>query len=372
MERGHTGTNWIPILLVAALCAIGLMTLSSTDYYSGDAFHRNQMVRMLVGVMVCLAFRYIDIRLFERFALGGYVVVVLLLIGTALVGKEVYGSRRWLDLGGVVVQPSELMKVALILALARFIHRTKGAEEYTIRHLLKPFALILLPCALVVNQPDLGTTLILVFISGSMLFFEGIRFQSVLLLLALAGLIVPMAWQFDMIEEYQKDRVILWIQGDELDASDPEQKRILDKNLQTEQALWAIGSGKMVGKGRLEGNRSRLKYLPEIHNDFIIAIYAEEYGFLGVMGLLAIYVFLFLWILRVAKNTSQKFSAMVAIGTGAMLFWQFFVNIGMVTGLLPVVGLTLPFVSYGGSSLLTSFIALGLVLNIRSGRVKIA
>ena len=125
------------------------------------------------------------------------------------------------------------------------------------------------------------------------------------------------------------------------------------------------------GKGRKEGNRARLRYLPEIHNDFIIAIYAEEYGFLGVMGLLGIYALLFFWILQLARDTRQKFYAMVAVGTGAMLFWQFFVNIGMVTGILPVVGLTLPFMSYGGSSLLTSFIALGLLLNIRSGRVKI-
>jgi rod shape determining protein RodA len=359
------------LVCVFVLMAISLINLKSADYYSGDSFHRAQAVWMVLGAVAAFLVALVDIRTIERLSHVGYVFLTVLLIATALFGREVSGSTRWLAMGGMVIQPSEFMKVGLILALARHVFRTKGPDAYTLRDLVRPLAFIGLPFALIVTQPDLGTSIILLLVSASMLFYEGIRFRTVVMLIGVVGLVIPIAWKFDLIERYQKDRVVLWMMGDELDPGNAEEKRILDKNLQTEQALWAIGSGRVVGKGLEGGGRSRLKYLPEIHNDFILAIYAEEQGFLGCALLLALFHALIAWGLGVAHGSSDKFSTLVAAGVSFMFFWQLVVNVGMVTGLLPVVGSQLPFLSYGGSSLLTTFIGIGLLFNVATSRVKV-
>jgi rod shape determining protein RodA len=294
-----------------------------------------------------------------------------MLILTAIFGKEVNSSRRWLSVGTMVVQPSEFMKMGMVIALAKFVQRTKGAEAYNMSNLIKPFLLILLPFALIIVQPDLGTALILLFIASSIVFFEGVRLRTFVMLIGIVGLTVPLAWQFELIEGYQKDRIVLWMMEEELDPTIEEEKRILDKNLQSEQAKWAIGRGRSTGTGLMSGVRSRLKYLPEIHNDFILAIYAEEQGFVGCVILLFLYFCVIAWGLAVAASAREKFGALVAVGVSAMIFWQVVVNVGMVTGMLPVVGSQLPVLSYGGSSLLTTFMGFGLLLNISVSRVKI-
>ena len=271
----------------------------------------------------------------------------------------------------MVIQPSEFMKIGMILALAKFVQRTKGAEAYTMANLAKPFLLILFPFSLIIIQPDLGTALILLFIATSIVFFEGVRLRTFVMLIGIVGLTVPVAWQFELIEGYQKDRIVLWLMEEELDPTVEEEKRILDKNLQSEQAKWAIGRGRVTGTGLMEGVRSRLKYLPEIHNDFILAIYAEEQGFVGCIFLLFLYFSVIVWGLSVASNAREKFGALIAAGVAGMVFWQVIVNVGMVTGMLPVVGSQLPVLSYGGSSLLTTFMGFGLLLNVSVSRVKI-
>lgn len=363
--------NFLGVVSVIALTAVGLVNLASVDYYSGDSFHRAQLVWMLLGYVVAIIVFFIDLRVFYNLAYVGYGVLMGLLVATRLFGLEVNNSTRWLVVGGMQLQPSEFMKMALILALARLVHQTKGSEPYTLRTLGKPFALTVPPALLVLIQPDLGTSLIILFIAASVLLLEGIRLRTILFLGGIAMLVVPISWEYDLIHRYQKDRVTLWLNADNLDPSDPEEKRILDKNLQSEQALWAIGSGRVLGKGIRGGGKSRLRYLPEMQNDFVIATFAEEHGFVGCFVLSGLYFALLVWVTRVARGAKERFGSLVAVGVGAMVFWQYFVNIGMVTGLLPVVGLTLPLLSYGGSSILTTFVGFGLLLNISVSKVKL-
>lgn len=364
--------NFIGVVAVIALTAVGLVNLASVDYYSGDSFHRAQLVWMLLGYVVAIIVFFVDIRVFYNLAYVGYGVLLALLIATRLFGLEVNNSTRWLVIGGMQLQPSEFMKMGLILALARLVHQTKGNEPYTLKTLAKPFVLTAPPAALVLIQPDLGTSLIILFVAVSVLLVEGVRLRTVLFIGGVALLVVPISWEYDLIHRYQKDRVTLWLNAENLDPSNPEEKRILDKNLQSEQALWAIGSGRMLGKGLRGGGKSRLRYLPEMHNDFVIATFAEEHGFAGCFALSALYFAVLIWALRVAKDAKERFGSLVAAGVAAMIFWQYFVNIGMVTGLLPVVGLTLPLLSYGGSSILTTFVGIGLLLNISVSKVKLA
>lgn len=365
--RGH----WVGILAIVLLTSIGIINLASADFYSSDAYHRTQLVWTLVASLVGLAAFLIDIRVVERNAYLLYGLILVLLVLTAAIGHRVNNSTRWIIIAGQQMQPSEFMKAALIIALARMIHRNSSGEPLSLRGLMRPAGLVGIPALLVVTQPDLGTTLVLIFISFSMLAFHGIRIRTLLLLLGLAGLVVPIAWEFDFIRGYQKDRVRLWLGAEELDPKNPVHKKILDKNLQTEQALWAIGSGQFVGKGLRGGARSRLKYLPEMHNDFIIATFAEEHGFIGCVALSGLYWVLVVWALGVARRARERFHSMIAVGFAAMVFWHFFVNVGMVTGMLPVVGLPLPLLSYGGSSALTILASFGLLLNVATSRVKL-
>lgn len=363
-------SNWLGILVVLALSAIGLVNLASSDYYSSDEYHKSQIIWMLLGYIVAFLIASLDLRIFERLAYVGYGLVMVLLGATMIFGRQINNSTRWIEIGNMVLQPSEFMKVAIILALARYTHRTKRSGKFTLPELIMPTVIIGAPSVLVLLQPDLGTTLMIVVVAIGMLLFEGIRFRSLLSVAGIVLLLVPVAWQLDVVHPYQKDRVRLWLNPDQFKL-DPEGKKVLDKKLQPEQALWAVGSGRLLGKGLKGGARSRLKYLPEMHNDFIIATFAEEHGFVGCSVLTALFYVLSLWIYRVARGARERFGAMVAAGVGTMIFSGFFVNIGMVIGLLPVVGVTLPLLSYGGSSILTTFIGVGLVLNVSVSRGKV-
>jgi len=260
------------------------------------------------------------------------------------------------------------MKPALVLHLSQYFHREHSTERYTLLRLLKPLGLVAIPAALILSQPDLGTSLIVIAVGFSVMFFEGIRLRSFLILLGIVLLIVPIAWQTGIIKPYQKERVEIWLT---LSKAESTGKKQLGKEMQPEQALWAIGSGQWTGKGGLQGVQSRLKYLPEMHTDFILATFAEERGFLGCTFLLGLYVVLILALLRMAVEARGRFGVLVSVGAVAMLFWQILFNVGMVLAIFPVVGVTLPFLSYGGSSTLSTMFAVGLALNagIHKGQV---
>ena len=357
--------NWnlvvIPIILL--LSVISLINLRNADYYSGDIYHQKQVIWYLLAIIVGVVVAALDLKIFERLAWPSYVVTVLLLVFTLVSGKTVNNARRWVEIAGFTFQPSEYIKLAMILVLAKVLRETHRPEYHTIRSLWKVFLIVLGPSLLVVMEPDLGTTLLVIFTATTIILYEGVKWRSLAILVGVFLLIFPLAWKFDLIREYQKNRVRLWLDPDQF-KWDPNAKKLLDKTLQPEQALWAIGAGGFLGKGSFQGSKTRLKYLPEMQTDFILATYAEEHGFLGCMVLGALYTILFLWGAYVARTARDRFGVLVAVGVTAYLGWQSIMNIGMVTGMLPVVGITLPFMSYGGSSLLSVMVGIGLLMNI--------
>ena len=357
--------NWnlvvIPVILL--LSVISLINLRNADFYSGDIYHEKQVIWYLLAIIVGVVVAALDLKIFERLAWPSYIVTVLLLLFTLVSGKTVNNARRWVEIAGFTFQPSEYIKLAMILVLAKVLRENHRPEYHTIRSLWKVFFIILGPSLLVVMEPDLGTTLLVLFCATTIILYEGVKWRSLAILVGVFLLIFPLAWKFDFIREYQKNRIRLWLDPDQF-KWDPNAKKLLDKTLQPEQALWAIGAGGFLGKGSFQGSKTRLKYLPEMQTDFILATYAEEHGFLGCMVLGVLYTILFLWGANVARTARDRFGVLVAVGVTAYLFWQTVMNIGMVTGMLPVVGITLPFMSYGGSSLLSIMVGIGLLMNI--------
>jgi rod shape determining protein RodA len=362
---------WIFLGTVLLLTILGILNLNNADYYTGGNFHQDQLLWIVIGYVLSIVVAFIDLSIFERSSVVFYIFMITLLVLVLLFGKEVNNARRWFSFGIINFQPSEFTKIAIIMILARYFHREKkGQEHFTLLKLLKPIGFITLPFILILLEPDLGTSLVVVFVGFSIILFEGIKLRSLLILFGVVLLIIPAAWEFDIIQEYQKDRVELWLNPAKYKWN-VERKKKMDKSLQAEQSLWAVGSGKIFGKGSRLGTRSRLKYLPEMHTDFIAATFAEERGFAGCASLLLLFFILCYSGLRIAHSSRGKFGVLVGFGIIAMIFWQFFINAGMVTGLLPIVGLTMPFFSYGGSSFITIMIGIGFLINIalKEGRM---
>jgi rod shape determining protein RodA len=357
--------NWnlavIPVILL--LCVISLINLRNADYYSGDIYHQRQVIWYLLSIIVAVVVAALDLKIFERLAWPAYIVVSILLVVCLVAGKEVNYSKRWVEIAGINIQPSELLKISMVLILGRLLRELHKPEYHTLKSLWKVLLVVLAPSALVLAEPDLGTTLCVLFTAATVILYEGVKIRTVALLVGIVLLVFPLSWKFGIIQEYQKDRVRLWLDPDQF-KWDPEAKKLLDKTLQPEQALWAIGAGGFLGKGSFQASKTRLKYLPEMQTDFILATYAEEHGFLGCLVLLLLYGGVLVWGAYVARNARDRFGVLVAVGVTSYLFWQMAMNIGMVTGLLPVVGVTLPLMSYGGSSLLSVMVGIGLLMNI--------
>ncbi|MGB0589695.1 MAG: rod shape-determining protein RodA [Myxococcota bacterium] len=382
MKRRALGDRftWLALLIIVVLVGISLVSQRNADWYSGNSFYDLQMVWYLIGGVIFALSIFVDLRIVERTAYVFWGACVVGLVLTLLVGTEVNNAQRWLRFGPVNLQLSELAKVGVVVALARFFHSAKeripggeAAKEgtYRLRELLKPAVIFGLPAGLILFQPDLGTALLVVLVASTMMLYEGIDRRSLAALGLVALVVVPVAWEFGGIREYQKDRVRLWVNPDWMKLDAESAKVQTGQNLQSEQAVWAIGSGEFWGHGSRSGAQSRLKHLPEMHTDMIIATFAEEHGFAGCTVLLLLFWVVVLWGMRTAHDARDRFCALVAVGIVSMIAWQVFVNIGMVAGLLPIVGLPLPLLSYGGSSALTMMLGLGLVVNVafRRGRL---
>lgn len=351
----------LPVILL--LIVISLLNLRNADFYTGDLYHQKQIVWYLLFGIVGIIVAILDVKIFERMAWPIYIITVILLFLVLIFGKEVNYSKRWIMFLGFQAQPSEFMKISMIVLLASILKQMHKPEFHTLRSLWKVALVVAPPAGLILAEPDLGTALLLMFTAATMVIYEGVRLKSVALLIGVVLLVVPLAWQFDLIHDYQKNRVRLWMDPESF-KWDAESKRQIAKTLQPEQALWSIGAGGFLGKGSMEGSKNRLKYLPEMQTDFILATYAEEHGFVGCGLLVLLYSALFLWGAFVARHATDRFGVLVAVGVTSYLFWQTFINIGMVTSMLPVVGITLPFMSYGGSSLLSLMVGLGLLANV--------
>ncbi len=308
----------------------------------------------LVALVISFTFNY---KMLDRYGHLIYLGCILLLIWVLLFGKYVGGSRRWVFLGPVSIQPSELVKIAVIIMLARYFSKDANTRGFTLRELIRPFILALIPFLLIVKQPDLGTAGLIFLIAGSITIFVKIERRSFIYLVVSCAAVVPLVWFF--LKEYQKRRILVFLDPDR----DP-----LGAGYHIIQSKIAIGSGMLSGKGFLKGTQNALSFLPEEHTDFIFSVLAEEWGFIGSVIVILLFLMLILWGLNVAQGCREPFGTILAVGITSMFFWQVIINISMTMGLMPVVGVPLPFISYGGSSVLTTAIGIGLLMNVSMRR----
>jgi rod shape determining protein RodA len=351
--------DWPLFIAVSTIALFGVLNLySATDAGTSSDAYIQQLYWLLLGFGVAGVTAAIDYRHFERYGWVIYAACVLALLLVFVLGRSVRGSTRWIVIGEFSLQPSELMKIGLIIALAKYLHHDTKIGGRTLADLIIPGLILALPMILVLIQPDLGTAMILAFIFASIMMLTELKLRSLVTLIATFVVAAPVTW-FYLLKDYQKERITAF--WDRLGGT---QTDLLDSGWHAHQSLVAIGSGGLTGKGFTQGTQTRFRFLPDQHTDFPFPVWAEEHGFVGALLLISLYLFLVLWSLRVASQAKDRFGAVVAVGVGAMIFWQTVVNLGMVSGLLPVVGMTLPLFSYGGSSLLSTMLGLGLLMNV--------
>jgi rod shape determining protein RodA len=354
LARLTSGLDGPLLAIVLALTGIGLATLYSASYDTPARFHA-QLVNFAVAFAAMWVAARVPPQTLARFALPAYVLGLVLLIAVALFGDVVNGARRWLHLGFVRVQPSEMMKIAVPLMLAWYFHRYESALR------LRDFALagllLALPVALIARQPDLGTALLVFAVGFYVIFFAGIGWRVLATLAALALASIAPLW--GLLHDYQRKRILTLL--------DPTQDP-LGAGYHIIQSTIAVGSGGISGKGWLHGTQAHLEFIPERHTDFIFAVFSEEFGLIGNCVLLLLYALLIGRGLMIAADAATYFSRLLAASLTLMYFTYAFVNMGMVAGILPVVGVPLPFVSYGGTSLATLFIGVGILMSVNRHR----
>lgn len=353
--------DWILLGAVIVIAVIGVTNLYSACYTSrayGTPVYLKQLYYFLAGLALFLFVVSIDYRLLINFAYPAYLTIIVLLVLALTLGKTVGGSQRWINLGFFSLQPSEPAKLVLVITLASYYFRKDTEKGFSLKELVVPLVLTLVPFLLIVKQPDLGTGLMLLFVFVSITLFVKLKWSALASLSGAALGAAVIGWKY-VLRPYQRQRIETFLNPE----SDP-----LNTGYHIMQSKIAMGSGLKFGKGFLKGTQGQLAFLPERHTDFIFSVWAEEWGFVGSLFLLACYFFIVLWGLNIAAQSRDKFGVLLAYGISALLFWQAFINLAMVMGLLPVVGMPLPLVSYGGSSLLTTMLGLGLLMNIRMRR----
>jgi rod shape determining protein RodA len=352
---------WHLGLLALAISALGVWNLASASRSAHAPVWVNQAAYMGIGVLAGLAAALVSPLRTRRHAWVLYAGVVALLVLVLWKGKTVMGARRWFAVGPLSFQPSEFAKIAVILVLARWFaadaERSPPRAPYGLRGLAGPAAVVVVPFALILREPDLGTALIVAAIGGSMILLAGVRWKAIAVVAALAVVGATAAWPH--LKPYQRKRVETFFnpEGD-----------VRGAGYHSVQSMIAVGSGQVFGKGWGQGTQTLLSFLPEQHTDFIFSVWAEEHGFAGCALLLLLYYALVASGITIAGNARDAFGRFVAFGATAMIFWHAFVNMGMVTGLLPVVGVTLPLMSYGGSSVLAVYVAVGLLAGVGARR----
>jgi rod shape determining protein RodA len=354
-RRFRAAVDWPLIIAVIALCSIGLLNLySATQGTKHHAKFDTQVKWMVVGAIGFVIATAIDYRALVRLAWLGLGAAILLLIVVRLLGEDAAGkgSYRWLNIFGMGIQPSELAKIMVILALAHMFQDGDLSRQSPPVLAAKGLALAV-PVGLIAIQPDLGSGVLLglIIVTTGFLVMQSVWPMVHLTLGALLS--IPILWE--TMHDYQKNRILAFLDP----SSDP-----TGNGWHTRQSIFAVGSGKVTGKGLGEGTQNQFDFLPEHWTDFPFSVWAEEWGFVGSVFLLAVFSFLLVWILNVALSARDRMGAVICVGVAAMTFWHVVVNIAMVLGLAPVVGVTLPFVSYGGSSLVVFLCAMGLVANV--------
>ena len=369
--RARDNIDWPLLSAVLLIAVIGVVNLySATSVARGGRadLYVTQIYWLVAGGIAAAAAAAIDYRHFERLGYLIYGGGILLLLLVFILGRDIHGAARWIDIGGKErgfrFQPSEFMKIILAIALAKYLHDDPklpvgpGGGGRTIKDFIVPAILAGIPFALVAKQPDLGTSLILLGIFLSIMALGKVRWQSLLTLAAGIAVAAPLLWNY-VLQDYQKRRVISFI-NPELD--------IRGANWHSHHARVAIGNGGLWGTGYMKGTQNHYLFIPEQHTDFPFPVFAEDWGFAGCLLLVVLYTFLVIWGIRIASTAKDRFGAALAVGVTAMIFWHAFFNIGMVVGVLPVVGVTLPLFSYGGSSVTTILIGVGLLMNVSMRR----
>ncbi|MDR0965053.1 MAG: rod shape-determining protein RodA [Myxococcales bacterium] len=350
---------WHLMFVLLLIAGIGIWNLASAASSSSPDLWQRQGLWFLIGLASCVGIMLIDYRYFLSLAYPIYGFVVLLLVFVEVKGHNAMGAQRWIDLGPMHLQPSELMKIAIVLVLARFFHEDPHTDKgHSIFQLWQPGLLLLIPIVLVMKQPDLGTSALIAATAGSMILVAKVRWKS-LCFMAVSGVALGIFAWFELLHDYQRKRVFTFL--------DPESD-ILGSGYHASQSLVALGSGQLWGKGWGRGTQTQLSFLPEQHTDFVFSVWGEEHGFVGALVLLVLYVLLIAMMLQVAATAREKFGSFLALGITAIIFWHMFINIGMVASVVPVVGVTLPFMSYGGSSMLTNMVGMGLLINVAMRR----
>ncbi len=361
-RRSIQNFDWLLLALVGAVLTMGFANLYSASLPGTTtglpSEFRRQLLALGVGTIAGLVALVVDYRRLERWAPAIYVASLLLVASTFVFAPVTRGNRSWLIYGPLSLQPAEFAKIGLIVMMARYFHRTPPSEVTRLRDLILPALILAGPVGLIVLQRDMGVAVLTLLVGTTYLLFVRIPARAWAVVAGMAAAALAGLWMF-VFKDYQRERIL-----DFLDPSrDP-----LASGYQAIQSRIAVGSGGIFGQGYTEGTQTQLQFLPTQHSDFAFSVVAEEWGFIGCMALLGSYLAMLLWGLVVANNSKDGFGAMLAIGVVGMLFWPALINIAMVLGLAPVIGVPLPLVSYGGSQLLANLIALALLMNVSMRR----
>lgn len=345
------------IMFVVLLASIGIVMLYSAANGHWRPWALNQSMRFGLGFAVMITLALTDVRVFMRYAYAFYFVALVLLIVVEITGHIGMGAQRWINLGFMKLQPSELMKIALVLALARYFHSSSLQSIESIKGIIAPALMVLFPAFLVMTQPDLGTALMLVFTAGAMFFIVGVQLWKFGVVILTAIVSMPIAWHF--LHDYQKNRVLTFL--------DPERDP-LGSGYHIIQSKIALGSGGVFGKGFLNGTQSHLNFLPEKHTDFIFTMFSEEFGLIGAVFIVILNFLILAYSYSFALKSSSYFGKLAAIGIATNFFFYVFINMAMVLGLIPVVGIPLPLISYGGTVILSVMAGFGIILSVYINR----
>ena len=345
------------ILFIVILASIGIVVLYSAANGSWRPWAINQLIRFVLGFGVMMVFAMTDIRFFMKIAYPFYFVSLLLLIYVEVRGSIGMGAQRWIDLKFFSLQPSELMKIALVLVLAKYFHSSSLQNIESMRGLVVPILLTLFPAFLVMTQPDLGTALMLIMSAGAIFFVVGVQIWKFVVVMLGGAVLIPFAWHF--LHDYQKNRVLTFL--------DPERDP-LGAGYHIIQSKIALGSGGVFGKGFLKGTQSHLNFLPEKHTDFIFTMLSEEFGLIGATFVVIVNFLIIAYSYSFALRSTSYFGKLAAIGLATNFFLYVFINMAMVLGLIPVVGIPLPLISYGGTVILSVMAGFGIILSVHINR----
>jgi len=365
LGRARDHFDWALFLVAATLGVIGVVNLYSATSVARASLsdvYVQQVYWLVTGGILATVIAAVDYRHYERLGYLLYGVGIVLLLLVFILGRDIRGSSRWIYIGSFSFQPSEFMKLFLCIALAKYLHDDPKSEERSLKDLVVPAILTGVPTLLILKQPDLGTALILFLMFVSISALVRFKLRQILFVIAGAGVITEVAWNYGL-KAYQKERITSFLNPD---------ANVLGAGWHAHHARIAIGDGGLFGQGFMRGSQNQFLFLPDQYSDFPFAVFAEDWGFAGSIILVMLYGALVLWSIRIASTARDRFGAVLAIGVGSLIFWHAFFNLGMVTGILPVVGVTLPLFSAGGSSVMTILIGIGLLMNVSMRRFYVS